>query len=142
MGFRRRQTGYRMAKNDLIDEALNRSLSASEFRPADMHLDRKDGLTIKWDDGHTSHFSLGELRKQCPCATCRSEREAPKSKGNPLSLDVLPANIGRATQFANARLVGNYAIQVEWGDGHNTGIYDFRYLRLLCPPEKHTAGGP
>jgi DUF971 family protein len=28
--------------------------------------------------------------------------------------------------------VGNYALQLTWGDGHATGIYSFRYLRTLC----------
>lgn len=30
-----------------------------------------------------------------------------------------------------ARLVGAYAIQFDWSDGHNTGIFDFRFLRSL-----------
>ena len=31
----------------------------------------------------------------------------------------------------DAKLVGNYAIQFTWSDGHNTGIFDFRFLRSL-----------
>ena len=27
--------------------------------------------------------------------------------------------------------VGNYAIQIHWSDGHNTGIYNWEYLKLL-----------
>jgi ATP-binding protein involved in chromosome partitioning len=27
--------------------------------------------------------------------------------------------------------VGNYAIIVNWSDGHNTGIYSYTYLRAL-----------
>jgi ATP-binding protein involved in chromosome partitioning len=27
--------------------------------------------------------------------------------------------------------VGNYAITVNWNDGHNTGIYSYAYLRAL-----------
>jgi DUF971 family protein len=27
--------------------------------------------------------------------------------------------------------VGNYAIQIGWSDGHNSGIYSFRYLKEL-----------
>ncbi len=27
--------------------------------------------------------------------------------------------------------VGNYAIQISWSDGHNSGIYSFRLLKEL-----------
>lgn len=36
-----------------------------------------------------------------------------------------------AAQVTGGHLVGNYAIQLDWSDGHNTGIFDFRYLRRL-----------
>ena len=29
--------------------------------------------------------------------------------------------------------VGNYAIRIDWSDGHNTGIYSFDHLREICP---------
>lgn len=104
------------------------------LRPTDLHLDRKDGLRIQWADGTTSHFPLAFLRKNCPCATCRAEREQkPAAPSGGLSLNILPAGIDRAAQFAGARTVGNYAIQITWADGHNTGIYDFRYLREIDP---------
>jgi DUF971 family protein len=28
--------------------------------------------------------------------------------------------------------VGDYALQLTWGDGHATGIYTFVFLRELC----------
>jgi DUF971 family protein len=28
--------------------------------------------------------------------------------------------------------VGNYAVQITWGDAHDTGIYSWEYLRSLC----------
>jgi DUF971 family protein len=31
-----------------------------------------------------------------------------------------------------AELVGRYALQIFWNDGHSTGIYSFDYLRSLC----------
>jgi len=33
------------------------------------------------------------------------------------------------------QLVGNYAITIQWSDGHSTGIYAFDKLRQLCPCE-------
>ncbi len=83
-------------------------------------------LLIDWKDGAHSEFSMAELRKACPCATCRTERE--KQHDNPLYiLKSDPTDVVVTT----ARLVGNYAIQFDWSDGHNTGIFDFRMLRSL-----------
>jgi DUF971 family protein len=115
----------------LIEMALQQPMAADEYRPADLRLDRRDGLTIQWADGRTSHYSLAYLRQRCPCATCRTKRSEgpPVQKG--LSLNVLPAGIDKATLFADAKLVGHYAIQITWADGHSTGIYDFRLLRVL-----------
>ncbi len=122
-----------MTDANLVEKALNQPLASDEFKPADLHLDRKDGLKIKWKDGQTSHFPLALLRKMCPCATCRIERDkGPSKPAKGTSLNVLPANIDKATEFADAGLVGNYALNIIWADGHRTGIYDFRYLRLLA----------
>jgi len=32
--------------------------------------------------------------------------------------------------------VGNYAIQPQWDDGHQTGLYTWDYLRFLCPKDE------
>ncbi|RIK68350.1 MAG: DUF971 domain-containing protein [Planctomycetota bacterium] len=122
-----------MTEDQLIDLALRRPMAAEQFRPADLHLDRREGLRIRWADGHESRYPLAYLRKRCPCATCRTERDAPKPPRSGLSLTILPAGIDRAAVFADAKLVGSYAIQITWADGHSTGIYDFRYLRIICP---------
>jgi DUF971 family protein len=37
-------------------------------------------------------------------------------------------------------LLGQYAVSIEWSDGHTTGIYNFRDLRANCPCETCTAG--
>ena len=39
--------------------------------------------------------------------------------------------------LAELEEVGNYAVRLEWGDGHGTGLYAFRYLRDLCSCELH-----
>jgi len=33
-------------------------------------------------------------------------------------------------------IVGRYALNFRWNDGHETGIYSFRYLRELCEKEQ------
>ena len=39
-----------------------------------------------------------------------------------------------------AHAVGNYALQIEFNDGHSTGIYSFDYLRTICPCETCAQG--
>ncbi len=83
-------------------------------------------LTIDWSDGAKSEFSLAELRRHCPCATCRNDRE--QQDPNPLKILKADPTDLRATE---AKLVGNYAIRFTWSDGHDAGIFDFRQLRAL-----------
>lgn len=83
-------------------------------------------LVVDWKDGQHSEFSLAHLRRICPCATCRTERD--QHAANPLR--ILRAD-PTGVHVTSARLVGNYAIQFDWSDGHNTGIFDFRFLRSL-----------
>ncbi len=83
-------------------------------------------LFIDWKDGKRSEFALGDLRRVCPCAACRTERE--HQGANPLR--ILKAD-PTGVRVVNAKLVGLYAIQLDWSDGHNTGIFDFRFLRSL-----------
>jgi len=95
--------------------------------PRDLKVKIKEQrLIIDWMDGRRSEYSLAMLRRQCPCASCRTERE--QQEDNPLKvLKSDPSGV----HVTDARLVGAYAIQFYWSDGHNTGIFDFRYLGLL-----------
>lgn len=99
-------------------------------QPVAFDLKRSEGLAIRWADGVESWLSLSTLRKACPCATCRTKREARE----PGSLTVIAGQHEQAKQAtaSNAELVGNYAIRISWADGHDLGIYDFRYLRQLA----------
>ncbi len=38
-----------------------------------------------------------------------------------------------ATKMRNLEAVGSYALTIEWEDGHHYGIYNWDYLRALCP---------
>lgn len=129
------ETSNAQSRDEMLRAAAAQPLTDERFKPVDLHLDRREGLRITWADGHKSHYPLTYLRKNCPCATCREIHPAPKPANTGMSLTVLPAGIDRATVFADAKLVGNYAIQITWADGHSTGIYDFRYLRAMCPAQ-------
>jgi DUF971 family protein len=67
------------------------------------------------------------VRKACPCAGCRTAQE----QQSRALLPVLQSAPATSVQATGACLIGNYALQIEWSDGHSSGIYDFRYLRQL-----------
>lgn len=112
-----------------------------QARPKDIAIDRAAGtFKITWVDNHSSEFNLRWVRANCPCATCREARRT-----DALNTDVLKLMSGPlpSTQVAHAELVGNYAVRLEWTDGHATGIYAFSNLRASCPcPQCHPEGPP
>ncbi len=87
-----------------------------------------DTLTIQWSDGHTSAYPYRHLRDKCPCATCTASGPPRSQAPSPFPMfGVKPLKPQRA------ELVGRYALQIYWNDGHSTGIYSFDFLRNLCP---------
>ena len=86
-----------------------------------------------WSDGHASHYDFPYLRDHCPCATCNDERL--KKEGNAgKGADLFPMYKPKVTA-KSAAAVGNYAIHIDFNDGHTTGIYSFDHLREICPCE-------
>lgn len=93
-------------------------------------------LAVEWSDGHASAYGYQYLRDRCPCATCTgAEGGAPKAAApaNPLPM------FKKTLRPLRAELLGRYAVQIYWNDGHSTGIYTFPYLRGLCPCAECTA---
>jgi DUF971 family protein len=89
-------------------------------------------LTVAWNDGHTSHYPFGLLRAACPCASCRGGHENMSATPDADVFDkALPESA--ATRIKQVELVGSYAITFEWEDGHHYGIFNWYYLRALCP---------
>lgn len=102
--------------------------------PANITLNqRSEELVIEWTDGRTCSYPLGPLRLACPCVECRGGHDRMGREHDPKSLaDLIP--LTRVTA-ERVELVGNYALQFFWSDGHNTGIYTWDYLYRLCPTE-------
>lgn len=103
-------------------------------KPIDVkvHVSTGAGVDITWSDAHTSHYEFAYLRAHCPCATCREAREKNDQQASSASSSPLPIFKARVTARA-ASSVGNYAVQIEFSDGHATGIYSFDHLREICP---------
>jgi DUF971 family protein len=85
-----------------------------------------DELAIQWNDGAESYLRLEFLRRACPCAACGGE---PDVLGRVLRPEVNYSSESFA--LAGFEVVGGYALQPRWRDGHNTGLYTFQYLRRL-----------
>jgi DUF971 family protein len=77
---------------------------------------------IDWGDGHKGVYPHTILRGYCPCAGCQGHAGTIKfveCSGIQLEIDDIEA-------------VGNYALRMQWFDGHGSGLYSYRYLRALC----------
>lgn len=83
-------------------------------------------VAIIWNDGTEQYISMEKLRAASPSAQQTGER------------DLLGNRVGGSSQkefpgvtVKDWKMVGGYAIQFEFSDRHNTGLYTFEYLRAL-----------
>lgn len=106
--------------------------ASPDLIPANIEADRETAiLTIDWNDGQRCSYTFDLLRSACPCAQCRGGHENMKSEPDD-DVFVIPLMATTATKLRNVSAVGNYAINLEWEDGHNYGMYNWHYLRVLC----------
>lgn len=87
-------------------------------------------IAILWSDGKEQYVQAEALRAASPSAENTGER------------DLLGRRMGGTDQknypgvnVRGWRQVGGYAIQFDFTDGHNTGLYTFDYLRGLSAGE-------
>lgn len=89
-------------------------------------------MTVTWNDGHVSVYPFSLLRAACPCASCRGGHEYMRPEPDE---EVFSTQLGDtpSTRMTKVEAVGSYAITIAWEDGHHFGIYNWHYLRKLCP---------
>lgn len=90
---------------------------------------------MTWQDDATSEFTVAYLRRMSPSADARVTRE--QLKKNPLTVLTPSQSDGKPLTVEDVELVGNYAIRLCFSDGHDTGLYSWRYLKAIDP-----ANGP
>ena len=91
-------------------------------------------LAIAWNDGTESYLPLEALRRACPCASCGGE---PDVLGRVIRPEV--SYTPKSFELRSFAIVGGYALQPAWADGHGTGLYTFPYLQRLA---SEAAAGP
>ncbi len=92
------------------------------MHPTKIKLIEQKKLLIIWEDETECLLELRELRKRCPCATCLAERDKQSKMYIPLFAE-------NQISVRAINHVGNYAVQITWNDGHNSGIYEYKFLK-------------
>jgi DUF971 family protein len=80
-------------------------------------------ISISWSDEAETKYNAADLRRACPCAGCINEWTGEKM----LKAETVADDLS----FSSISIVGRYALNFHFSDGHDTGIYSFDYLRKL-----------
>lgn len=87
-------------------------------------------LRIRWSDERESVYPYDGLRAVCPCVMCKGGHANMGKPPNPCTVrDAATTEL----QLLGIQPLGSYAIQLNWSDGHSTGIYTWEMLRLADP---------
>lgn len=96
------------------------------IEPVEISQESSTRLRINWADGRICEYDAPSLRRACPCAQCVDEWTGERT--------LKPQAISEEVEIGDLSIVGRYALNFRWSDGHETGIYSFQYLRDLCEP--------
>jgi DUF971 family protein len=90
--------------------------------PTELRLAKtKDALTVAFDDGGTFEIPSEMLRVMSPSAEVQGH--SPEQR-------VLVGG-KKTVKITGVEPVGNYAVRLQFDDGHNTGLFTWAYLHKL-----------
>ena len=93
------------------------------IEPTQIVEESDSAISITWSDERETKYRAPELRRSCPCASCIDEWTGEKTlKDDSVSEDL---------KFSKVSIVGRYALNFNFSDGHETGIFSFKFLRDL-----------
>ncbi len=95
--------------------------------PKKINRTENNSLLIVWGDDSSSEIDIKKLRDECPCVHCKGESVIFDSY-IPLKS---PFKAAGFYEIDKIEKIGNYGVQVNWKDGHNTGIYSWDMLKEL-----------
>ncbi len=112
-------------------------MNNSELIPVSIVREGDAQISITWSDGAVSNWTAGQLRKICPCATCREKKRGESEASEPLGklpmLPVLSTAEARPIEIQSMQPVGNYAYSIVFSDNHSSGVFTFDLLRGDTP---------
>ncbi len=117
-----------MKPNAEIEEAVSKMIRALgkskiEERNLPQISFNPQEITLTWKDGTSQKVSNRQLRANCQCALCINEMTGEKMLNEKnIRPDIAPTEI---------RPLGNYALGINWNDGHTSGIYSYELIDRL-----------
>jgi len=96
--------------------------AAKQVWPSELVINRAERvLKIAFDDGKSFALPAEYLRTQSPSAEVQGHSEAQRQ------------TVGgkRNVAITGAEPVGNYAVRLQFSDGHDTGLFSWSYLHEL-----------
>jgi Mrp family chromosome partitioning ATPase/DUF971 family protein len=107
---------------DTVIRALGKKILEKVDRP-EVEFDSSK-ITLTWSDGDSATVSNAALRRACSCALCVDEMtREPLLDPTSIPMDIHAEKVG---------IIGNYAVLVDWSDGHNTGFFPYSTIRELA----------
>jgi DUF971 family protein len=94
-------------------------------------------IAIRWSDSSESYLKMDFLRSRSPSAENIGEYDL---VGRPI-IEPKTGRDFRGVTVTGWSLMGAYAVQFEFSDGHRTGLYSFDYLRELGAVENQALPG-
>ena len=79
---------------------------------------------IEWEPGDVCKLPFKLLRAECPCASCVNEFTGERI----INPDDIPDDI----KPIGMEYSGNYAVKIRWSDGHDTGLFTFERIEMIC----------
>ena len=88
-----------------------------------IEVDRTRHVFVEFTDGVKATFELPALRLACPCADCNAKRQRGQS------VSILAETAPDEVRITEAAMAGAWGLNLDWSDGHSTGIYAFEKMR-------------
>jgi Mrp family chromosome partitioning ATPase/DUF971 family protein len=123
---------YRELAKSVVSEVAKFQFGKSKYARPTVSYDENDRV-IRVSDGSSSNeeeestISPADLRRGCKCASCVEELTGKQI------LD--PASISERIQPLNMSPTGNYALSVDWSDGHRS-LYPYRQVRAMIEEKR------
>lgn len=121
-----RQAALSRTQESPVFEATQKrqALERQAIEPREISQESNTHLRITWGDERVCNYDAAALRRVCPCAQCVNEWTGQRT--------LRPDAVSDEVEINDLSIVGRYALNFRWSDGHETGIYSFQYLRDLC----------